>query len=125
MQAWWRVLRGVWPYKFLVIVSIVCAFGVGLSYAAGVGVMLPVLKIFISAEGVHGMAYRTAVEQRLNIRVLPLENSIQKGRTGLSVESASKDAAPELQLKGTDAKGQPTSKEYVAIEGVRYGTVNV
>ena len=50
MQAWWRVLRGVKPYSWLVIVSIVCAFGVGLSYAAGVGVMLPVLKIFISPD---------------------------------------------------------------------------
>ena len=36
MQAWWRVLRGIRPYKFSVILSLICALGVGLSYASGI-----------------------------------------------------------------------------------------
>jgi hypothetical protein len=48
MQSWWRVLRGVWPYRWTVVISMVCALGVGLSYASGIVVLLPVMKIFMN-----------------------------------------------------------------------------
>lgn len=109
MQAWWRVLRGVWPYKWLVAISIVCAFGVGFSYAAGVGVMLPVLKIFISPEGVHGWAYRSAVEKRFDLTIWPVDKNNDKGKTGLIIDHAGVKAPEKLQ---------PAHEVYVQIEAI-------
>jgi ABC-type multidrug transport system fused ATPase/permease subunit len=77
MQAWWRVLSGVKPYWKSALISIICALGVGLSYAAGVGVMLPVMKIFISAEGVHGWADRTIVDKRLDVTIQDLDTTFK------------------------------------------------
>lgn len=82
MQAWWRVLRGVWPYRWSVVLSMVCALGVGLSYASGVAVMLPVMKIFVSAEGVHGWANRTAAGKRLDVEILDRDLSIAREERG-------------------------------------------
>src|ERR1700744_5038354 len=90
MQSWWRVLRGVWPYRTLVVISIVCALGVGLSYASGVAVMLPVLKIFISNEGIHGWADRTAAQERLGVTLWDLDQNAQKGRNGMVIDEADK-----------------------------------
>jgi ATP-binding cassette, subfamily B, bacterial MsbA len=88
MQAWWRVLRGVAPYKWTVIISMLCALGVGLSYASGVAVMLPVLKVFMSAEGIHGWADRTLVEDRLNVSISDLETTNKQGKKGIMIASA-------------------------------------
>ncbi len=102
MQSWWRVLRGVWPYRTLVVISMICAIGVGLSYASGVAVMLPVLKIFISAEGVHGWADRTAAQDRLGVTIWDLDQTAQKGKTGLVIDTADEKhlASPLLNPKG-------------------------
>src|ERR1700748_1491063 len=102
MQAWWRVLRGVWPYRTLVVVSIICALGVGLSYASGVAVMLPVLKIFISTEGIHGWADRSAAQDRLGVTLWDLDENAQRGRAGMVIEAANakKVVAPELNPTG-------------------------
>ena len=82
MQAWWRVLRGVAPYKWTVVISMLCALGVGLSYASGVAVMLPVLKVFISAEGIHGWADRTLLEDRLHVTIADWETTRRQGKIG-------------------------------------------
>lgn len=76
---WLRVLKGLWPYKFVVVASILCAFGVGLSYAGGVAVLLPVMKIFISTEGIHGWANRSAAQDRLGgVSILDLDSSVRR-----------------------------------------------
>ncbi len=106
MESWWRVLRGVWPYRTLVVISIVCALGVGLSYASGVAVMLPVLKIFISNEGIHGWADRTAAQERLGVTLWDLDQNAQKGRNGMVIDEADakKVASPLLDPKGQALK---------------------
>jgi len=106
MQGWWRVLRGAWPYRWSVIISIICAFGVGLSYAAGVGVMLPVMKIFTSVEGVHGWANREGADKRLNVQILDLDTTVRrtekkgKDEYGLIVSVANAGAAEQLKPVG-------------------------
>ncbi|MGN6366765.1 MAG: ABC transporter ATP-binding protein [Phycisphaerae bacterium] len=84
------------------VISIVCALGVGLSYASGVAVMLPVLKIFISTEGIHGWADRTAAQDRLGVAIWDLDQNAQRGRAGLVIESADskKVASPALDPTG-------------------------
>ncbi len=125
MQSWWRVLRGVWPYRWLVMISMVCALGVGLSYASGVAIMLPVMKIFISAEGVHGWVNRTAVEKRLNISVWDLSQNAQSGKKGIvfiGVPEPKKELAPVLDTTGQafkmirHVKMMPDGPEYDAKE---------
>src|SRR5271163_3763453 len=111
MQAWWRVLRGVWPYKKLVIISVLCALGVGLSYASGVAVMLPVLKVFISAEGIHGWANRTAAEDRLHLTFWDLDQTIQGNKHGLVIQSAN-------QKKGANPDLDPTGYAYKLVTDV-------
>jgi ABC-type multidrug transport system fused ATPase/permease subunit len=67
MQAWWRVLRGIKPYMLGAVISVLCALGVGLSYASGVAVLIPVMKIFVSYEGIHGWANRDGAEKRFHL----------------------------------------------------------
>jgi ABC-type multidrug transport system fused ATPase/permease subunit len=78
MQGWWRVLRGVKPYMWSVVLSMICALGVGLSYASGVAVLLPVMKIFVSDEGIHGWANRAAAQYRLDVDIADLNETLEK-----------------------------------------------
>ncbi|HVT81786.1 MAG TPA: hypothetical protein VHM90_14165, partial [Phycisphaerae bacterium] len=73
MKAWWRVLRGVIPYKWSVIISMVCALGVGLSYASGVTVLYPVTRIFMSKETLQGWSNRITAQTRLGIDIQELD----------------------------------------------------
>ena len=102
MQGWWRVLGGVWPYRWRVTISMICAIGVGASYASGVAVLLPVLKIFVSNEGVHGWANRTAAQERLSVEILDLDSTVERtqrnadgGPLGLIVTKVY-DNAPDI-----------------------------
>jgi len=101
------VLRGVWPYRWRVVISMVCAIGVGMSYASGVAVLLPVMKIFVSNEGVHGWANRTAAEKRLAVSILDLDGTVK--RTQRSATTA------PLGLFVTEA--QPTADDRLAPQG--------
>ncbi len=102
MHAWWRVLRGVWPYRAVVIISMICALGVGLSYAAGIGVLMPVLKIFVSSEGAHAWAHRSAVEKRFDVTIWPLGANIQKGKSGIIIGAFGGSTPEPLQLGKSD-----------------------
>src|SRR4051794_2608745 len=98
MQAWWRVLKGVWPYRWMVVISFLCALGVGLSYASGVVVMLPVMKIFISNEQIQGWAHRTATESRLDITTWDLDTNLGYNATGLHISKSGKNAPEPLTV---------------------------
>ncbi len=71
-----RVLEGVWPYRWRVVLGLLCALGVGLSYASGIATLLPVMKIFISTQGVHGWADQAAAESRLHMGLMDLDQSV-------------------------------------------------
>ncbi len=96
MESWWRVLRGVVPYKGMVILSMICAIGVGLSYASGVAVMLPVMKVFISSEGLQGWADRMAAQSRLDATLWDLDTNSRNNVQGLRVEGRGRTAADAL-----------------------------
>lgn len=96
MQALMRVMKGAWPYRWRVVIGLLCAMGVGLSYASGVATMLPVMKIFISAEGVHGWVDHWAAQQRLHIRFLSLDASARKDQIALIVTRTEKGVDKSL-----------------------------
>jgi len=76
MKPLFRVLQGVWPYRWRVVLGLLCALGVGLSYASGIATLLPVMKIFISTQGVHGWADQAAAESRLHMGLMNLDQSV-------------------------------------------------
>lgn len=103
MQALWRVLKGVWPYRVAAIVGFLCALGVGLSYASGIATLLPVMKIFISTEGVHGWANQTAVQQRLHLKILNLSASVQENALAVVIaQTTAQTPKPLWSLKTGD-----------------------
>jgi ABC-type multidrug transport system fused ATPase/permease subunit len=112
MESWWRVLRGVKPYLGSVIISMICALGVGLSYAAGVGVMLPVMKVFISQEHIHGWVDRAAAEQRLDAKIWDLDATQQIGRRELIITESGKYTPAALKLTG--ASGAKSSYKLIS-----------
>jgi ABC-type multidrug transport system fused ATPase/permease subunit len=112
MESWWRVLRGVKPYLGSVIISMICALGVGLSYASGVAVMLPVMKVFISQEHIHGWIDRTAAEQRLDAKIWDLDASQQIGRRELIITESGKATPGPLKLTG--ASGAKSSYRLIS-----------
>jgi ABC-type multidrug transport system fused ATPase/permease subunit len=97
MQALWRVLKGVWPYRVAAIAGFLCALGVGVSYASGIATLLPVMKIFISTEGVHGWANQTAVEQRLHLKILNLSTSVQENALAVVIARTTPQTPKPLQ----------------------------
>ncbi|HVS71074.1 MAG TPA: ABC transporter ATP-binding protein [Phycisphaerae bacterium] len=109
MESWWRVLRGVKPYMASVVISMICALGVGLSYASGVAVMLPVMKVFISQEHIHGWIDRTAAEQRLDAKIWDRDATVSIGREELVVTESGRGTPAALQLTG-DTKSKSSYK---------------
>ncbi len=99
----------------------------GLSYASGVTVMYPVMKIFISQEGVQGWADRTAAESRLHVTMRDYDFTKQHNEAGLVVadattnaRDASKNANPGLVLD--KANGERGYLTITQVAGVGVGS---
>ncbi|MGH7213446.1 MAG: ABC transporter ATP-binding protein [Tepidisphaeraceae bacterium] len=63
----WRATRFLAPYRRLVVTSIVCAFIVGGVLTAGLGTMLPIIKVLVDGYTVQEWVDRVIVEQRLGV----------------------------------------------------------
>ena len=70
MQNFRRSLKYLWPYRFRLGVSIVCVILIAILWGGGLGMMLPGLKVLISPEGLHGWAWTTLTEGRLDATVV-------------------------------------------------------
>src|SRR5689334_1480405 len=64
----WRALRYLAPHRRLAIISIGCAFLVGLTFTGGLSAMLPVLRVLMNGETVQVWAGKSVVESRLGVR---------------------------------------------------------
>ena len=103
MQALWRVIKGVWPYRTAAVIGFLCALGVGVSYASGIATLLPIMKIFISTEGVHGWANQSAVQQRLHLKILNLSTSVQENALAVVIaQTTPQTPSPLKALKTGD-----------------------
>src|SRR5947207_14246407 len=54
----WRACRYLAPYRRIVIISIVCAFGVGVITTTGLGAMLPILRVLLNGETIQSSVDR-------------------------------------------------------------------
>ncbi len=62
-------MRYVAPYRRIVIISVICAFFVGLATAGGLGTMVPILSVLINGDTVSDWGNQRIVEKRLQIDV--------------------------------------------------------
>jgi len=65
----WRACRYLMPHRRLVIVSILCAFLVGLTFASGLGALLPILRLMVNGDTLQAYAARISVEHRLGVKL--------------------------------------------------------
>src|SRR5437764_6712309 len=65
----WRACRYLAPHRKIVTISIICAFLVGLTFASGLGALLPILRILVNGDTMQGWVQRQAVENRLGVKL--------------------------------------------------------
>jgi ATP-binding cassette, subfamily B, bacterial MsbA len=65
-----RAVRYLRPYRGMVIISIVCAFFVGLTMVGGLGSMVPIIRVLINGDTIPGWVDRVILEHRLVVKVL-------------------------------------------------------
>jgi len=63
----WRALRYLLPYRWMVATSIVAAFFVGLAMTGGLGVMLPIIRVLINGDTVPAWIDRLIVDRRMGV----------------------------------------------------------
>ncbi|HUU86096.1 MAG TPA: ABC transporter ATP-binding protein [Phycisphaerae bacterium] len=62
-----RMVRLVWPHRRAILVGLIASVIYGFLHSASVVGVLPVLKVLLADEGVHGWLHRTVAEQRLQV----------------------------------------------------------
>jgi subfamily B ATP-binding cassette protein MsbA len=63
----WRACGYLRPYRRIVATSIVCAFLVGFITTAGLGAMLPILRVLLNGDTIQGYVDRQIVQSRLGV----------------------------------------------------------
>src|SRR5690348_6641828 len=69
VSSFWRALRYLAPHRRLVVISIGCAFLVGLTFTGGLSTMLPILRVLMNGETVQTWAGRLVAEHRLDVKL--------------------------------------------------------
>jgi len=62
------MVRLAWPHRRFVVVGLIASVVYGFLHSASVVGVLPVLKVMLADEGLHGWAYRTVAEDRLEAK---------------------------------------------------------
>jgi subfamily B ATP-binding cassette protein MsbA len=65
----WRATRYLAPHRRLVVISIACAFLVGLTFTGGLSTMLPILRVLMSGETVQAWSGRIVAAHRLDAKL--------------------------------------------------------
>lgn len=97
-----RAFGYVLRYRRAMVALVVCVLLIGVLYSAGIGSTLPVLKIMISEEGLHGWVRRSRAESRLGAE---LRAGVDKDDLGLRVIRV--DAPPPAGKAGTAPVPEP------------------
>ncbi|HSZ58049.1 MAG TPA: hypothetical protein VK797_20465, partial [Tepidisphaeraceae bacterium] len=62
-----RALRFLYPYRGLVVISIVCAIFVSGAFAGGLGTLLPIMRVFLNGDTVQSWIDRVIAQRRLGV----------------------------------------------------------
>src|SRR4051812_36568978 len=105
----WRATRYLAPHRRLVIVSIACAFLVGLTFTGGLGTMLPILRVLMSGETVQVWAGRIVASERLGAKLADSSEKVlvdHVGHKGAAATAGLKQG--DVLVAGADAKPEQT-----------------
>ena len=79
MKHFFRSLEYLKPYRLRLGISIVAVVLIAVLWSGGIGMALPVMKVMISEEGLHGWAWRSVSEDRINARIV--RHTLRPGKT--------------------------------------------
>src|SRR5947209_3301433 len=68
-RAFWRAVRFLFPYRWMVVASITAAFFVGLALTGGLTTMLPIIRVVINGDTVPAWVDRQIAEKRLGVKL--------------------------------------------------------
>jgi len=102
LSAFWRACGYLFPYRWMVVTSIVCAFFVGIATAGGITTLLPIMRVLLNGDTLASWADRTVANHRLKVtlgddqtelRLLKVDSDLDDtanvfGRAGLKAGDA-------------------------------------
>lgn len=79
MEYFFRSLKYLKPYRGRLAVSVVCVVLIAVLWGGGLGMIAPVMKVMIDPEGLHGWAWRSLIQDRLEVRIVqrPLSSRVR------------------------------------------------
>jgi ABC-type multidrug transport system fused ATPase/permease subunit len=63
----WRACRFLYPYRWMVATSIVCALFIGIAMTGGLSSMVPIMQVFLKGDTIGSWANRSIAERRLGV----------------------------------------------------------
>ena len=116
----WRACRFLYPYRPLVIISIVCAVFVSAAFAGGLGTLMPIMRVFLNGDTVRTWADRAIVQHRIGVtfadqndklQIIHLDPTMPAAKMGLElgeiVTLPGQAAGPESVTPTLDALSNP------------------
>ncbi|MCJ7544700.1 MAG: ABC transporter ATP-binding protein/permease [Phycisphaerae bacterium] len=67
MRDFARSLKYLRPYRVRIGLALLCTLAISVLWAGGLAAILPVTKVLMSSEGLHGWAYKLAASDRLGV----------------------------------------------------------
>ncbi|HZN66768.1 MAG TPA: ABC transporter ATP-binding protein [Tepidisphaeraceae bacterium] len=138
----WRACQFLYPYRWMVATSILCALFVGVAFTGGLSSLAPMMQVFLKGDTVATWANREIVERRLGVTID--EEELQKvvvvrtrpggfaEKTGVIFENSNLLPPPDLEEAQSTARevlrylsDPATTTGYVAVTKVTPGTTNV
>ena len=62
-----QALKYIWPYRRRIVTGVISAIGVSLLFTTSVAMLIPILQVITSREGLSGWVHRADVEHRLGV----------------------------------------------------------
>jgi len=112
MQYFRRVLRYIRFDYPTVVAALICAICGALLFSMSLTALLPLMKVMIGEEGLHGWAYRSVIKQRTGLRFanVPLPDEISPSNEDIEERS-------RIPLRVSAIKGQSPADECGLVEG--------
>src|SRR5947207_11002385 len=95
----WRAARYLYPYRGMVITSIVCALFIGIAFTGGLSSMVPMMQVFLKNDTIGTWAQRKIAERRLGVELTTESGDLR------ILKVTEKGAASRAGLKAGDLIG--------------------
>src|SRR5512138_349035 len=66
-REFWRACRFLYPYRWMVATSILCALFIGVAFTGGLSSMVPMMQVFLKGDTISSWANRAIAERRLGV----------------------------------------------------------